>query len=57
MDDLDLSKIVIDRTRVRDVDGFIGTVRYVGPVMSAKDASEIYIGASFVVVVVPISMY
>lgn len=47
MDELDLlSKIVLDRTRVRDVDGFIGTVRYVGPVASAKDSSEVYLGVS-----------
>ncbi len=31
-------------TRVRDVDGFVGTVMYVGPVPSAKNAKEIYAG-------------
>ena len=34
-------------TRVRDVDGFVGTVMYVGPVPSAKNASEIYAGIAW----------
>jgi len=39
-----LSNLIIHRTRVRDVDGFIGTIRYIGPVASAKDPSEVYLG-------------
>ncbi|KAL9186960.1 hypothetical protein ACHAXT_010680 [Thalassiosira profunda] len=31
-------------TRVRDASGFVGTVVYVGPVASAKSATEIYAG-------------
>eukprot|EP00816_Leptocylindrus_hargravesii_P007979 CAMPEP_0196821740 /NCGR_PEP_ID=MMETSP1362-20130617/80696_1 /TAXON_ID=163516 /ORGANISM="Leptocylindrus danicus, Strain CCMP1856" /LENGTH=611 /DNA_ID=CAMNT_0042201059 /DNA_START=71 /DNA_END=1906 /DNA_ORIENTATION=+ len=34
-------------TRVRDPDGFIGTIMYVGPVASAKNASEIYAGVAW----------
>lgn len=32
------------KTRVRDADGFVGTIQYVGPVASAKDSAEIYAG-------------
>ena len=34
-------------TRVRDPDGFMGTIMYVGPVASAKNASEIYAGVAW----------
>jgi hypothetical protein len=34
-------------TRVRDVDGFVGTVLYVGPVPSAKDSQEVYAGIAW----------
>jgi len=34
-------------TRVRDVDGFVGTVMYVGSVPSAKNSQEIYAGIAW----------
>eukprot|EP00957_Ditylum_brightwellii_P016034 1208176-Ditylum_brightwellii.AAC.2 len=34
-------------TRVRDSDGFVGTVVYVGPVASAKNTKEIYAGVAW----------
>ena len=34
-------------TRVRDADSFLGTVRYVGPVASARAASEVYVGVEW----------
>jgi len=33
--------------RVRDVDGFLGTVLYIGPVASAKNPAEIYAGVAW----------
>eukprot|EP00980_Cylindrotheca_fusiformis_P024244 scaffold11680_cov142-Cylindrotheca_fusiformis.AAC.2 len=36
--------LVAGETRIRDVDGFCGTVVYVGPVASAKNPDEIYAG-------------
>lgn len=36
--------LVAGETRIRDVDGFCGTVVYVGPVASAKNPEEIYAG-------------
>ena len=36
--------VVVGKTRVRDEDGFVGTVMYVGPVASAKKEKEVYAG-------------
>ena len=36
--------LVPNETRIRDADGFCGTVVYVGPVASAKNAQETYAG-------------
>lgn len=36
--------LVADETRIRDADGFCGTVVYIGPVASAKNPEEIYAG-------------
>lgn len=36
--------LVPGETRIRDVDGFCGTVVYVGPVASAKNPEEVYAG-------------
>ncbi len=36
--------IEVGKTRVRDEDGFVGTVMYVGPVASAKKEKEMYAG-------------
>ena len=33
-------------SRIRDQDGYRATVRYVGPVASAKDKSAIWLGVS-----------
>ena len=41
------SDLIPHRTRLRDSDGFLGTVRYVGPVASAKKATEIYVGVEW----------
>lgn len=41
------SQLHVGVTRVRDVDGFVGTVMYVGPVPSAKNATEIYAGIAW----------
>lgn len=38
------SPLVAGETRIRDVDGFVGTVVYVGPVASAKNPQEHYAG-------------
>jgi Leucine-rich repeat (LRR) protein len=38
------SSLVPGETRIRDVDGFCGTVDYVGPVASAKKIDEVYAG-------------
>ena len=42
-----ISQLNVGVTRVRDVDGFVGTVMYVGPVPSAKNATEIYAGVAW----------
>jgi hypothetical protein len=39
-----LESLVPGVTRIRDADGFIGTVVYVGPVASAKNEKEVYAG-------------
>jgi hypothetical protein len=39
--------VTVNQTRIRDEDGFVGTVRYVGPVASAKDATEQYAGVEW----------
>lgn len=45
LDSSDISSTLIaGETRIRDVDGFVGTVVYIGPVASAKDANEKYAG-------------
>jgi tubulin-specific chaperone E len=36
--------LIVGETRIRDEDGFVGTVAYVGPVASAKSPTEIYAG-------------
>lgn len=36
--------LVAGETRIRDVDGFCGTVAYIGPVASAKNPEEVYAG-------------
>jgi hypothetical protein len=41
------SHLRVGITRVRDQDGFVGTVMYVGPVPSAKNATEIYAGIAW----------
>eukprot|EP01041_Mallomonas_annulata_P001141 gene1141-2208_t len=33
--------------RIRDVDGFKGTIRYIGPVASAKNADDIWLGVEW----------
>ncbi|KAL3921473.1 MAG: hypothetical protein SGILL_002731 [Bacillariaceae sp.] len=38
------SDLVAGETRVRDGDGFVGTVAYVGPVASSKNPTEVYAG-------------
>ena len=38
------SEIIVNKTRIQDADGFVGTVRYIGPVASAKKQTEIYAG-------------
>lgn len=40
-------RLVVHKTRVRDADGFVATIRYVGPVASAKNRSEIYAGVEW----------
>ena len=39
-----IGPLITGSTRIRDVDGFVGTVVYVGPVASAKNATEVYAG-------------
>jgi Leucine-rich repeat (LRR) protein len=39
--------LVPGKTRIRDTDGFVATVRYVGPVASAKKTEEIYAGVEW----------
>lgn len=38
------SEIIVNKTRIQDADGFVGTVRYIGPVASAKKQTEVYAG-------------
>ena len=38
------ASLIPNKTRIRDADGFVATVRYVGPVASAKNREEIYAG-------------
>jgi hypothetical protein len=38
------SSLVPGETRIRDQDGFVGTVVYVGPVASSKNPTEVYAG-------------
>jgi len=38
------SQITVGKTRIRDSDGFLATVVYLGPVASAKNLSEVYAG-------------
>jgi tubulin-specific chaperone E len=45
--EIDEPHLYTGKTRVRDVDGFCGTVEYVGPVASAKNESEIYVGIAW----------
>jgi len=39
--------LIPGRTRIRDADGFVATVLYVGPVASAKKSEEIYVGVDW----------
>jgi tubulin-specific chaperone E len=39
-----IGPLITGSTRIRDVDGFVGTVVYLGPVASAKNATEVYAG-------------
>ncbi len=39
--------LIPGKTRIRDADGFVATVRYVGPVASAKKSQEIYAGVEW----------
>lgn len=41
------SRIIVNKTRIRDVDGFVATVRYLGPVASAKNQNETYVGVEW----------
>ena len=41
---VEVSQLTAGRTRIRDGDGFIGTIVYLGPVASAKNTTEIYAG-------------
>jgi Leucine-rich repeat (LRR) protein len=45
--DIIASRLIPNKTRIRDSDGFIATVRYVGPVASAKKSDEIYAGVEW----------
>ena len=44
---VDPSTLVVGETRIRDSDGFCGTIVYKGPVASAKDENEIYAGIAW----------
>lgn len=44
---IDASLLIPGETRIRDDDGFCGTVVYVGPVASAKNTKEVYAGISW----------
>ena len=39
--------LIINKTRIRDSDGFVATIRYVGTVASAKNSNEIYAGVEW----------
>jgi len=39
--------LIPGKTRIRDTDGFVATVLYVGPVASAKKQEEIYVGVEW----------
>ncbi len=39
--------LLINKTRVRDADGFVATIRYIGTVASAKNSTEIYAGVEW----------
>jgi hypothetical protein len=41
------AKIKVDKTRIRDADGFVATIRYVGTVASAKNTNEVYAGVEW----------
>jgi len=41
------ASLVPNKTRIRDDDGFVATIRYVGPVASAKKSEEIYAGVEW----------
>jgi tubulin-specific chaperone E len=43
----DTLHLIVGKTRVRDIDGFCGTVEYLGPVASAKNPEEIYAGVTW----------
>jgi len=39
--------LIPGKTRIRDADGFVATVLYIGPVASAKKSEEIYVGVDW----------
>ena len=41
------SALTPNKTRIRDTDGFVASIRYVGPVASAKKTEEIYAGVEW----------
>ena len=41
------NKLQINKTRIRDADGFVATIRYIGTVASAKKRNEIYAGVEW----------
>lgn len=41
------SNLVVGKTRVRDIDGFCGTIEYLGTVASAKNENEVYAGIAW----------
>lgn len=42
-----LSSLIPNKTRLRDADGFVATIRYIGPVASAKKSNETYVGVEW----------
>lgn len=42
-----ISTLTPNKTRLRDADGFVATVRYIGPVASAKRAKENWVGVEW----------
>jgi hypothetical protein len=42
-----LSTLIPNKTRLRDTDGFVATIRYIGPVASAKKNTETYVGVEW----------